>query len=240
MTFPELSGKRALVVGGSKSIGCAVVQELHEQRCDVAAVARSKDELWRLPIFRTYAVDLMKRGNPARIARHFYKGRADIVVHIIGGSSGITKTWTKSSDWKTVWQLNLGIAHEINRVVVPGMIRRGWGRIVHVSSISTRVAIGYAPYASAKAAVEGYVRSVGKELAPTGVVMTAVAPGAIWTEGRYFANLPKPELDEYINKYIPIGRLGRADEVAKVIAFLCSDAASYMAGAIVPVDAMGR
>lgn len=233
----SLTGKRAVVVGASKSIGLATAQALWEEGCDVTCVARSVENKER-ERGRTVRMDMMVDGADQRLAHQI--PAPDIIVHCIGGSQGITDTWASSDDWHKVWMLNLGIAHEVNRAFVPGMVKRGWGRIVHVSSISTRVAIGYAPYASAKAAVEGYVRLVGKELAPTGVVMTCVAPGAIWTEGRYFANMAESERAEYIKNFIPAGRLGRAEEVAKVIAFLCSDAASYMAGAIVPVDAMGR
>ena len=145
-----------------------------------------------------------------------------------------------SADWATVWRLNLGIAHEINRVFIQLMQRNKWGRIVHISSQAPRIAIGYCPYASAKAALDGYVRTVSKEFSKDGVIITAVAPGFIHTEGRYHASMDSKEKDEFFNSYIPIQRFGRAEEVAKVVAFLASDHSSYMAGSIVAIDGGAR
>ena len=230
-----ISGKRALVVGASKSIGLAVAAELWTLGCNVTGIARSKPE--NMP-YRNIQADLTHRNTLDAVCDTI--GDFDIVVHAIGGSAGMTQTWGNADHWEPVWRLNLGIPHDINRIVVPGMIERGWGRIVHISSISTKAHIGYAPYQSAKAAVEGYVQAVGKELAPTGVVMTCVAPGVIWTEGRHFANMSESERNEYIKNFIPAGRLGRAEEVAQVIAFLCSESSSYMSGSIIRVDGAGR
>ena len=119
------------------------------------------------------------------------------------------------------------------------MIKRQWGRIVHLSTLSATTYQGHAAYVSAKCALEGYVKSVSREVSKDNVILSAVAPGAIYTEGRYFAKIQKENpalLEEYLRAHLPIKRLGTTEDVGFAVAFLCSEQASYMAGAIVPVD----
>jgi 3-oxoacyl-[acyl-carrier protein] reductase len=120
------------------------------------------------------------------------------------------------------------------------MQRNKWGRIIHISSNATRIGSGYCPYTSAKAALEGYVKSVSREFSKDGVIITAVSPGIVYTPGRYFASLDEREQEEYFNKYIPTHRFGRAEEVAKTVAFLASEHSAYMAGSVVSIDGGAR
>jgi NAD(P)-dependent dehydrogenase (short-subunit alcohol dehydrogenase family) len=124
--------------------------------------------------------------------------------------------------------------------IYPRMQANRWGRIIHLSSNAQRVGTGYCPYTSAKAALDGYVKAVSREFSKDGVIITAVAPGIVHTPGRYYASLDSKEQEAYFNKYIAIGRFGRAEEVAKLIAYLASDHSSYMAGAIVQIDGGAR
>jgi 2-hydroxycyclohexanecarboxyl-CoA dehydrogenase len=144
----------------------------------------------------------------------------DIIVHVLGGSQGITQTMAPAADWAKVWRLNLGIAHDINCAFIPRMQANRWGRIIHLSSNAQRVGTGYCPYTSAKAALDGYVKAVSREFSKDGVIITAVAPGIVHTPGRYYASLDSKQQEDYFNKYIPIARFGRAEEVAKLIAYL--------------------
>jgi 3-oxoacyl-[acyl-carrier protein] reductase len=142
-----------------------------------------------------------------------------------------------------VWQYNVGIAHELNRALIPAMVERKWGRVVHLSTLSTTTYNGYTAYVSAKCALNGYVKAVNREVSKYNVVMSAVAPGAIYVEGRYFARIMKEDpaaLEDYFKNSMPIRRLGRAEEIAPVVAFLCSEQASFMSGAIVGIDGGGR
>ena len=236
-----ISGRFALVVGASRGIGMEIALELLVEGCRVAGVARTleaQEDKRRIAI----RCDLMPQGAPeafanALITKH---GTPDIVVHVLGGSQGITDMFGPSADWAKVWRLNLGIAHDLNRIFIPIMQRHRWGRVVHITSNAPRIGTGYGPYTSAKGALDAYVRIVSKEVSRDGVIVSAVAPGIVHTPGRYYASLESKEQEAYFNKYIPIQRFGRAEEVAKIVAFLSSEHASYMAGSIVSIDGGAR
>ena len=120
------------------------------------------------------------------------------------------------------------------------MQRNRWGRIVHITSSHPETRLGYTPYVSAKAALDGYVRSAAKEFSKDGVIISAVSLGIVHTEGRYYASLSAHERQELFDRHIPTQRFGQAEEVAKMVAYLSSEHAGYMAGAIVPVDGGAR
>jgi len=217
-----IEGRTALVVGASRGIGLEVARELRAEGCKVVTASR------------TEGIDLMPEGAPQAFCATLQP--PDIIVHVIGGSQGLTGTLLPSSDWAKVWRLNLGIAHDINAAFIPVMQRNKWGRIIHITSIASTGVTGYSPYASAKAALNGYVKAVSREFSKDGVLINAVSPGTVYTEGRYFASLNEAQRTAYFDQYLPINRFGRAEEVAKVVAFLASEHAGYMAGSIVAVD----
>lgn len=236
-----ISERLALVVGASRGIGMEIARELWSEGCRVISVARSLEAAEtdrRISI----GCDLMPEGEPGRLAEYIIEkhGSPDVVVHVLGGSQGMTETLAPASVWAKVWRLNLGIAHELNCAFIPHMQRNGWGRIVHISSNAHKIGTGYSPYASAKAALDGYVKVVSKEFSKDGVIITAVAPGIVHTPGRYYATLDSAEQEKYFNSYIPTHRFGRAEEVAKTVAFLSSEHSAYMAGSIVQIDGGAR
>lgn len=224
--------RTALVTGSSRGIGLECCRELLRRSIEVVTVARSGDVAIKC--------DLMPKGAPEELVKRLPPVDIDILVHVIGGSQGVTDTWASSQDWQKVWRLNLGIAHDLNRLLIPKMRKRGWGRVIFISSSAPRLKIGYAPYCSAKGALEAYVGIVSKEISRDGVIMSAVAPGTVYTEGRYFSTLKGAAKRDFLAHYLPIGRLAQAIEIAKVVGFLASDDASYMAGAVVQVDGGAR
>lgn len=139
-----------------------------------------------------------------------------------------------------LFRLNLGDAVEVNSRVLPHMKERKQGYIVHTCSIASGEAIGSVGYNTVKTALAGYVRSLGREMAPFGVVVTGIAPGAFWAPGNAMDRLQrdKPEAyREFLENRLPRGKMGMAEEIVPLLKFLVSPAASMMGGSIVPVDA---
>jgi 3-oxoacyl-[acyl-carrier protein] reductase len=235
------------VTGASRGIGRSIASQLAREGARVVLVARTADALEAVrrempaPDKHTaVAVDLMAEGGIQKLAETISKlGNLDIIVHNLGGSAMVFQAFAPVEDWKKVWQFNVGIGHELNRIFIPAMVQRRWGRVVHLSTLSTRTHTGYAAYVSAKCALDGYVKTISREVAKDNVIVSAVAPGAIYSEGRYFAKISKENpaaLEDYFKNHLSIRRLGTGDDVAAMAAFLCSDQASYMAGAVVAVD----
>ena len=131
------------------------------------------------------------------------------------------------------------ITIELNNFVIPHMKEQNWGRIVNVSSISSLENHGPVPYCSTKAALTAYSRSMGRVLAPYGIIMTSVLPGAVNTDGGYWDNtsFSDPEhVRKYLNERMAIKRFGTPDEIGTIVTFLCSQQASFCVGSMVPVD----
>ena len=141
-----IKGKRVLVTGASQGVGRATALAFAKEGCRVAILSRREEEL-RQVVFEMggeekghdyYVVDLMKMGAPAAAVEELIQrgGDFDIIVHNVGGTLNIKDPLSLSSDWAKVWQFNLGIAIDINAVVVPPMQQKKWGRVIHISSIS--------------------------------------------------------------------------------------------------------
>lgn len=245
-----IKDRLALVTGCSKGIGRAIAKGLADEGARVVLVARTLSALEELrrefkspEKHHIVALDLMSDGGVQRLADEIMKiGNLDIMVHNIGGSAGVFKMFAPSEDWKKVWQFNLGIGHELNRIFVPQMVQRKWGRVVHISTLSTQTYKGYAAYVSAKCALDGYVKCLSREVAKDNVIVSSVAPGAIYIEGRYLAKLSKENpaaIEEYYKNNLPTYRLGKTEEVASMVAYLCSEKAGFMAGSRVAIDGGG-
>lgn len=244
----EIADKVALVVGASRSMGRAVALELAREGCRVFGAARGESDLCSLVSesngnVTMIAVDLMADGGVKDLMGRLKKHGAspDIVYYSIGGSvDGIRDVFSPAEAWKRVWQFNLGIAIELNNAFIPAMQARKWGRVVLTSSDATKCNSGNVPYTSSKFALEGYVKVASKLFAKDGVIVSAVSPGPIHTEGRFLYSQSPADTETYFDKYLPIRRFGRAEEVAKTVAFLCSEHAGFMPGAIVDVHGGSR
>lgn len=235
-----------LVTGASRGIGRGIAIALAREGGRVVLVARSADaleavrrELTDPDKHQTVPLDLMEEGSAEKLAETVNQlGHLEILVHNLGGSARVFQPFAPTDEWKKVWQFNLGISHTLNCLFVPRMVERRWGRVIHISTLSTETYQGYAAYVSAKCALDGYVKVMSREISKDGVIMSAVSPGAISLEGRYFAKLEQEdpaELQKYLDAHLPIRRFGTAEDVAAAVTFLCSNQAAYMAGAIVAV-----
>jgi len=154
------------------------------------------------------------------------------MVHVgMDGQPGGPFLSLEDSDWDLDLRLNLDTAYAVTRAVAPGMVERGWGRIVMVSSVTGSVAtnVGSAGYAAAKAAMDGLMRTIAVEVGHAGVTVNSVAPGWIATGSQ----LPE---EAAAGVHTPVGRSGTPAEVGEVVAFLASERASYVTGALIVVD----
>jgi 3-oxoacyl-[acyl-carrier protein] reductase len=248
-----IDSRVALVTGASKNIGRAIALALAKEGARVILVGRSKTDLNEVSAEMSggagrhlnIELDLQLPESPLRL-KELLQGEfenPEILVHNLGGSLGVTDSFAPADEWAKVWYFNVGISHELNRLFVPEMITRKWGRILHLSTLSTQTHDGYAPYTSAKSALDGYVRNMSRQMSRHNVLMNSLAPGLISLEGRYFARMQKENpavLEQYFDNHLPIRRMGTAEEIAAIAAFLCSEHAAFMAGAIVRADGGGN
>lgn len=237
----------------AKIVGRAIALALAREGARVILVGRTKKKLDEvsaelsggLDRHLTIDLDLQLPESPLllkELLKSEYEN-PEIIVHNLGGSLGVTDAFASSTDWAKVWHFNVGIAHELNRLFVPDMIAKKWGRILHLSTLATQTYGGYAPYTSAKCALDGYVKNMNRLVSKHNVIMNALAPGLIRLEGRYFSRMQKENpavLEQYFDNHLPIRRMGEAEEIATIAAFLCSEHAAFMAGSIVRVDGGGN
>lgn len=244
----NILGKRALVTGAGRGLGRAIAETLAREGVKVICVSRTKSDIDELiesigGISNGHlgiAMDLMPEGAPKRLMTNILDfGPLDIVVHNAGGNLNISDPFCSVEDWRKIYRFNFEIAIELNRLILPGMQQRKWGRICHISSIAAMENHGPVPYCAMKAALTAYTRSMGGVVAPDGVVITAVLPGAVFTENGYWDHASR-ERPEHVHKYLTerqrIGRFGRPEEIGNFVAYLCSELASFNTGSIVPVD----
>ncbi len=218
---------KALVIAGSRGLGASIADCLRETY-EVRTVARTNAD---------YLFDLMLPHSPSAMADEVIAsfGYPDVLVHNLGGTLDITDPYCSIEDWAKVFRLNLGIAVELNLRFVPNMQERGWGRVVHVSSVSGTENQGTVPYCAAKAALNAYTRSFGRVVASDGVCVSAVMPGAVWTEGGYW-DRDVSYSDNFAKQRMAIQRLGMPDEIGRFVGFLCSKQASFVVGSTFLVD----
>lgn len=245
-----LNKKRALVTASGRGLGRSMAQCLAREGAHIAACSRTSSDidslLAELPGSGENhvgtAIDLVDEDGPSRLVDFLKEADfwpVDIIVHNLGGTLDINDPFCSVSDWRKVWRANMEVALELNEALIPPMQERGWGRIVMVSSISAMENHGPVPYCSVKAALTAYTRSMGRVLAPDGIAMTAVLPGAVFTEGGYWDETRKTNpshVEKYLADRMAIHRFGEPDEIGNAVTFLCSEMASFCVGSIVPID----
>jgi 3-oxoacyl-[acyl-carrier protein] reductase len=216
-----MNGRIALVTGGSRGIGRAVVERFEELGARVLAPTRAELDLADAAAVETYAAALDEP--------------VDILVNNAGINPLAGLDELTDDDLEETLAVNLTAPLRLCRALAPGMAARGYGRIVNVSSVWTVVGkAGRVPYTVSKTGLNGLTRAMAVELAPRGVLVNAVAPGIVATELTRQNNTP--EQIAALVEQIPIGRLAEAEELAEVIAFLCSGRNSYVTGQVLVCD----
>ena len=245
MTHFDLSGKVALVTGGGRGIGAAIVTRFAEAGAAVSIANRTIEHA------QTLAQSLQSRGLSAEALpfsatdraslaalvngiaeRH---GRLDIVVHNAGGCPWAVLKELDEAKLNAALDINLKAFVWLTQAAIPHMERHGFGRLLATSSVSARVAMaGGAHYSAAKAGLNAFIRGAAFELARTGITVNGVEPGFIAKPGR--GKLGSDAVRAKIGAHIPLGAMGEPDDIAFAMLYLASEEAKYTTGQTIVVD----
>ncbi len=241
----DLTGRAALVTGASRGIGRAIALALAEAGASVAVNYRESAEA-----AEAVCSDIEAAGRPA-LAMQADVRDLDAVsamvkqvtnelggLHILVNNAGVVAdqyvAFMKPEQWDEVVDTSLKGAFNCTKAAVRGMMREKWGRIVSISSDAGLMGdVRRVNYSAAKAGLVGFTKAAARELASQGITVNAVAPGIIETD--MTADMEEPRAQAF-QDMIPLGRFGKPEEVAPVVAWLCSDAAAYITGQVISVD----
>ncbi len=235
-----MAGRVALVTGGTRGIGAAISRMMKLRGYQVAAnyagndvAARTFHEETGVPVYKFDVSDFEAVKNAvAQIEKDL--GPIDIVVNNAGITRDATMRRLDRSMWDAVIDTNLGSCFNVCKAVWDGMNARGFGRIVNIGSINGQGGqYGQVNYAAAKSGIHGFTKALAQEGAPKGITVNAVAPG--YTDTDMVSAVPAPVLEKIVAK-IPVGRLGKADEIARGVIFLVADDAGFITGSTISIN----
>ena len=247
----QLNGRVALVTGGSQGIGKAVAAMLAQEGASVVIAARGAELLDKVATeiraaggkVHAVAADVSQAADCERLVAETIKtfGRLDILVNNAGTSATGEFESVTVEAWQADFNLKLFAAIRLARLVVPGMRQHGWGRIINMTNIGAKQPRAKSmPTTVTRAAGLAFTKAMSKEFAASNILVNTVCIGLI-KAGQHErkaarAGVPVEQMYDAMGKDIPLGRVGRAEEVASVVAFLASEAASYVTGSSVNLD----
>jgi len=243
------AGKRILITGASKGLGAVCFQEFAERGARLAISGRTQGNLEELlkstkvpDSHIAIASDLSQLSNIHEFVQKGleFLGGVDIIIHALGGGYGFSDPILNWEQIELLHKVNLFAGAEINRLTIPQMIENNKGTIIHIGSIASQEAVGSVGYNTVKASLAAYVRSLGREMASSGIIVTGILPGGFTAPGNAMIRLQekKPDVyDTFINERLPRKKMGSITEIIPLICLLASDAGSMMSGCCVPIDA---
>jgi len=242
----DLTGKAALVTGGSRGLGRAIALQLASLGARVAVNYHANAEAARAVVdaINTQAKgdglalqgDVSKSEDAQKVVKGTTDafGRLDILVNNAGTTRDNLLALMKEEDWDFIISTNLKSVFNVSKAALRPMLRQKYGRIVNISSVAGVAGNpGQANYSAAKAGMIGFTKSMAKEYGSKNITVNAIAPGFIQTD--LTSALPQQIKDQMI-KMTPLGRFGTVEDVAGVVAFFASDAAAYITGQVLRVD----
>ena len=241
-----MTQRTALITGGMGGLGETISTKMHDAGYRVVVTrspGNNNAENWLADMkargypFAAFPIDVADYDSCELGVSNIHRevGPIDILIN----NAGITKDRTfkkmTKADWDAVIHTNLDSVFNMTKQVFDGMVTRGWGRIINVSSVNAQKgAFGQTNYSAAKAGMHGFTKALALELAKKGVTVNTISPGYIGT--KMVMAIPRDILDSKILPQIPLNRLGKPDEVAGLIVYLCSDEAAFVTGANVSIN----
>jgi acetoacetyl-CoA reductase len=238
--------KIAVVTGGMGGLGESISTKMADAGYKVVVTYSPSNTKWKGWIdemkgkgyaFGAYPVDVADFDDAAAKVAQIQKeiGAIDILVNNAGITRDMTFKKMTKADWDAVMHTNLDSCFNMTKQVMDGMVERNWGRVINVSSVNgQKGAFGQANYSAAKAGIHGFTKALALEVARKGVTINTISPGYIGT--KMVTAIPKEILDSKILPQIPLGRLGKPDEVAGLIIYLCSEEAAFVTGANISIN----
>ncbi|MBX2857446.1 MAG: 3-oxoacyl-ACP reductase FabG [Cellvibrionaceae bacterium] len=236
--------KVALVTGASRGIGAAIAEALAEAGATVVGTATSSEGAERITSrfaekqFKGegLALNVVDADNIAAVLKNIQEryGAPSVLINNAGITRDNLMMRMSDDEWLEVINTNLSAAFRMTKAVLRGMIKARWGRIVNISSVVGQMGnAGQANYAATKAGVAGFSRSLAKEVGSRNITVNSVAPGFIETD---MTKVLQEDQKQQMLSAIPMARLGQPEEIAGVVKFLCSEAASYITGETIHVN----
>ena len=227
-----MENKKVIVTGGNRGIGKGIVQSLLEKRYLVLATSRDSSKFdyshLNLKLANLDVCDQSSIDNFQKIANEF---DPDILINNAGATRDKLFLRMTTADWDEVINTNLNSVFKITKLVVKGMLKKKWGRIINISSISGLMGNpGQTNYSASKAGVDAFTRSLAKELGSRNITVNSIAPGFIQTD------MTDNLIDEELIKKIPLKRVGKVEDVASLVNFLATEESNYITGQTLVVD----